>query len=138
MAVNAGDRKQGKMEVIVAAKSLAAYTIKICCNDNWFPVQYSNAITQKIIDSATNIFICCWTANNIKVPGEKAQERLRERNNLQTTAIRECNNLLALMQIAQEVFHLTSKRLKYWGDKTLYVRTLIGKWRESDSSRYSL
>ncbi|MDO4809971.1 MAG: hypothetical protein Q4A04_08440 [Eubacteriales bacterium] len=136
MSVNSGDRKHGKMEVLVAAKSLAAYTIKICCNGNWFPIQYNNAITQKLIDCATNIFICCWTANNIRV--DESAEKLKRRNDLQGDAIRDCNNLLALMQIAQEVFHLTTNRIKYWGEKTLYVRTLIGKWRDSDSKRLSL
>lgn len=136
MSVNSGERKQGKMEVIIVAKNLASYTIKICCNDKWFPVQYRDAITQKLIDCATNIFICCWTANNIRVEG--SPEKLKQRSMIQGEAIKECNNLLALMQIAQEVFHLTTKRIKYWGEKTLYVRSLIGKWRDSDSRRFDL
>lgn len=136
MSVNAGDRKQGKLEVLTAAKSLASYTIKICCNENWFPTKYRDAITQKLIDCATNIFILCWTANNIRFDG--SPEKTRQRNSLQGDAIRECDNLLALMQIEQEVFHLTTKRMKYWGEKTIYVRNLIGAWRDSDSKRTTL
>ena len=136
MSVNAGDQQEGKLKVLIMARSLASYTIKICSNARWFPPEYQTALTNRLIDCAISIFVYCNTANNIRVDG--SPDRLAERASLQANAIRECNNLLALMQIAQEVFHLTTKRLAYWGERTASTRQMRSKWRESDSKRFSL
>lgn len=136
MSVNEGDRKDGRLEVLVKGKKLASYTIRICCNEKWFPNIYKNAITDRIISIATDIFTKCWTANNIRV--ENNPEKAKRRCGLQTEAHDECNELLSLMQIAQEVFHLRTRRMKYWGELTVSVRNLISAWKERDSSRYNL
>lgn len=136
MSVNAGDRKEGKLEVLTKGRKLASYTIKICCNDKWFPQQYKDAITDRIVGIATDIFIKCWTANNIKVDNDPA--KARRRCELQTIAHDECNEMLALIEIAQEVFHLRAKRMKYWGEQIITLRNLITAWNKSDSERYSL
>ncbi len=132
MSVNAGDRKEGKLEVLTKSCRLASYTIKVCCNKKWFPEQYDTAITDRIVLLATGIFTKCWTANNIKADSiAKAEKRLK----LQADAHDDCNELLALIQIAQQVFHLRINRIKYWGKTILEVRGLISLWNESDSRR---
>ena len=136
MSVNAGDRIEGKLEVLVKARKLASYTIHICCNEKWFPQKYKNAIIDKIVNTATDIFIKCWTANNILVNGDK--EKAIKRCRLQVEAHDDCNNLLAMIEIAHEVFHLTSKRMKYWGELIIAVRNLILAWNKSDSKRFDL
>lgn len=133
MSVPQGQRSQSKLEVIVMARHLAAYTIKITKNQNVFLPEYNNGITNKIIFTATSIFIGCWTANNIYVT--KKTDWI-ERCELQQQAARDCNNLLALIQLAQEVFHLKTKRIRYWSEKTIAVRNKIRSWNESDSKRY--
>lgn len=134
MSVNAEERGHGKLEALVKAKGLASYTIKICCNPKVFTSQYYNAITFKLISIATQIFIDAWTANNIRVDGDR--EKASERNRLQRKAIDGCNNLLPLIQIAQEVFHLRTKRIEYWGRRILEVRTMLKAWEESDIKRF--
>lgn len=134
MSVPASKRGQGKLEVLVDAKKLASYTIQICCNEKVFLPQYKNAMTDKIIATATNIFVYAWTANNVLVSGDP--ERFKYRQDLQTKAAEECNNLLALMQIAQDLFHLKTKRIEYWGRNTIEVRRKIRSWRESDRKRF--
>ena len=67
----------------------------------------------------------------------KSADDLAERRHLQERAARNCNNLLALMQLAQKLFHLKLKRIKYWGEKTIAARNLIRAWKESDYKRYS-
>lgn len=133
MSVPEGKRGTNKFEVLLKARDLCVYTTQICTNTNVFLPQYQNALTNKIIQSATDIFVKCWTANNIRVVTE--EDKLNRRR-LQDEAHLECNNLLALMQIAQGLFHLPTKRIKYWGGKTLDVRVLISKWIEADSKRY--
>lgn len=117
------------------ARSLAAYTIKITKNPHTFPPEYNNGITNDIIHSAKVIYTNCWSANNIYV---REKQDWIDRCRLQEEAVRECNNLLALIQLAQEVFHLKTKRIKFWGEKTIGVRNKIRAWNDSDRLRYRL
>ena len=135
MSVPQGQRSHSKLETIVMARHLAAYTIKITKNQNVFQPEYNNGITNDIISSAKDIYIRLWTANNIYVTRKKDWD---ERCSLQESAARECNNLLALIQLAQEVFHLKAKRIKYWSEKTIEVRNKIRSWNDSDRKRYGL
>lgn len=131
MSVPELQRGEGKFEVLIKARNLTSYTLQICTNENVFRPQYQNALTNDIIREAKDIFMKCFTANNIMLNAEGIEGRKK----LQLEAIDHCNNLLALMQIAQEVFHLSSKRVKYWGNFTIETRNMIRKWIESDRKR---
>ena len=133
MSVPQSLRSESKLDVIIKARSLASYTIQITKNPKTFPPEYNNGITNRIIESATKIYMNCWTANNIYV---KSVEDLQERLWLQETACLECNNLLALIQLAQPIFHLKTNRIKFWGSKAIEVRNKIRAWNESDKKRY--
>lgn len=133
MSVPETQRTKGKLEVITKALELATHTIQITANENVFKPEYRHAITDKIITVATDIYVDCWTANNIKVV---SQTEWQARKQLQNTAARNCNVLLALMQIAQKLFHLDTKKVRYWGKLALETRNLIRAWREADQKRY--
>lgn len=136
MSVPESERSKGKLEAIVQALNLCVHTLQICKNQKVFLPEYNTAITNDIIHTATAIYMDCWTANNIMVRGDA--EKAAERKRLQTRAILNCNNLLGLMQIAQKLFHIDGKRIKYWGQMTIDTRNLIRGWRESDSKRYGV
>lgn len=133
MAVAEGERSQSKLEVIVKTLDLATYTIRITNNPKVFLPEYRSSLTDDIIRTAKDIYIDAWTANNVLV---KTADDWKIRKALQERAARNCNNLLALMQMAKSVFHLKSKRVKYWGEKTITVRGYIRDWRDGDSQRY--
>ncbi|MCD7828889.1 MAG: hypothetical protein LUG58_00440 [Clostridiales bacterium] len=140
MSVPEGKRGQRKMEVFTKANDLAIYTIKICSNQKVFLPEYQSAMTDDIIATAKDIFLLAWEANSIRVTDGNGQidpAKRRERKDLQERAIRKCNKLLALMQMAQRLFHLKTKRIKYWGQKTVDVRNLLKSWKESDTRRYA-
>lgn len=134
MSVPVNKRAKGKFEVLVKARELAKYTIEITKNTKVFKPEYQTALTDDIIRTAKNVFIKCWTANNIRV---NTKEQAEERNRLQYEADQDCNNLLALIDLAKVIYHLKSKRIKFWAEKTIVARTLIREWRTSDSKRYS-
>ena len=135
MSVPRSERSSNKMfGVLLMARKLASYTITITKNQTTFPPEYQYGITNDIITCAKNIFLYCWTANNIRVNNDPKQWERRKA--LEEKAALECNNLLALMQIAQEVFHLKTKRIRYWGKKTIETRGRIRSWTESDMKRY--
>lgn len=118
------------------ARLLAIHTIKICNNKNIFLPEYQNAMTDKIISVATNIFVNAWGANNIKVDNDP--ERWRNRHRSQELSVNECNQLLGLIQIAKTLFHLKSKKVKYWGELTIKTRNYLQKWKESDVKRFGM
>lgn len=138
MSVPESKRTTGKLETLVKAKSLAAYTLQICSNEKNFPPQYRPIITDEITTLAKKIFLEAWTANNInvKVDAQGAALRWAKRKDLQTQAIGDSEKLLVLIQIAQETFHLSSKRVKYWGERVLEVLRLLRGWKKADCSRY--
>lgn len=118
------------------ARQLVIHTIKICNNKNIFLPEYQNAMTDKIVEVATDIFVNAWGANNIRVDNDP--ERWRNRHNLQELSVNECNRLLGLIQIAKTLFHLKSKKVKYWGELTIKTRNYLQKWKESDVKRYGM
>lgn len=133
MAVAEGERSQSKLEVIVRALDLTTYTIRITNNQKIFLPEYRSSLTDDIIRTAKDIYIDAWTANNILV---KSADDWKMRKALQERAARNCNNLLALIQLAKTIFHLKSKRVKYWSEKTIDVRGYLRSWRDADSKRY--
>lgn len=134
MSVNESERGKGKFDVLIKANDLAVYTIRITKNPKIFLPEYQTALTNDIIHTAKEIFTKAWTANNIRVSDES--RNWLERKKLQQEAARECNNLLALIQIAKPLYHLTSKRVKYWGQKTIEVRQALRDWNTGDAKRY--
>lgn len=120
-------QKGNKVELVGKIKT-GHYTGKI------FLPEYQTALTNDIIHTAKEIFTKAWTANNIRV-GDEPRNWL-ERKKLQQEAARECNNLLAFIQMAKPLYHLTSKRVKYWGQKTIEVRQALRDWNAGDTKRY--
>lgn len=134
MSVPAGRRKENRLEVVMQARALAAYTLKITSNQNVFIPDYDEAVKSKIQDSALTIFLNLMDANNIRV--DDNVEKWKERDKLQKDAATACNTLLNLIYLAQTVYHLRASRIKYWSESVLSVRGLIRKWNHSDCTRY--
>lgn len=130
MSVIKAKRGELKLEVLSKARELSVYTIKITSNENVFTKEFQIPITNDIIKTSKDIFLHLFEANNVNL---KTDYELR--NSLMKEAIRECYNLLALMQIAKPIFHLSSKRIKYWANLTIDVRNMTRRWIESDKNR---
>ena len=136
MSVRVKDRKENKLEVFLKALDLLKYTLKITQNEKVFKQEYKEPIVDDIIETVKNIYIDAWDANNVMVRAGDV-DAWKIRRQLQLKAARECNRLLALIDIAKSVYHLDGKRVEYWIGKVLDTRELIRKWNESDSKRYS-
>lgn len=79
MSVPEGQRGKGKFTVLTKANMLSIYTVKICCNKKVFIPEYQHALTDDIIRTAKDIFIHCWTANNIRVGKDEEKRKERRR-----------------------------------------------------------
>ena len=134
MSVPAGQRKENRLEVVMQARELAVYTLRITSNKNVFIPDYDESVKLKIQDSALTIFNNLMDANNIRVDDNIG--RWQERDKLQRDAAKACNTLLNLIYLAQTLYHLRASRIKYWSESVISVRGLIRKWNHSDCTRY--
>ena len=132
MSVPADQRSEGKLLVAERAKGLAAYTLQITKNPKVFLPAQADGFTNEIRKLAIDIYIKIWTANNIYV---RTATEAEERQRIQRSARQDCNRLLPLIGIAGKVFHLSKKRMKYWGGWVIEVRNRIQAWEDGDRKR---
>ncbi len=134
MSVPVSRRNENQtLKTLLLTMDLAYYTVKICCNENVFLPKYRNAVTDDLIRLAKDIYINCRTANGIRVSTE---EDLKLRCGYQLKAKADCDTLIAELDIAKRVFHLSGRRIVYWAGKTMECREYIMRWRESDIRRF--
>jgi len=132
MSVPENERTVGRLDVNTKALNLCVYTLRITANPKVF-IQDQDAFTQKIRDVATDIHLLCWEANNVNVC--KSMERYKTRIELQARAIDKCNSLCALIEIAKPLYHLATRRVVFWTDRTVKLREMIINWKNSDIKR---
>ena len=134
MSVPEGQRHEGKLIVHVKARELSVYTVTILSNEKVFNPEIDQEVVSRLKNCAYDIFAKAWTANSIRAETNAINRNMRYR--LQEESILLCDEMLAYIGIAKSVFHLKTKRCKYWGNKVIEVRTLLQKWKESDVKRY--
>lgn len=127
-------RHKGRLEVHVEAQSLASYTAEILKNKNIFDPETDQVLIDRIRDCAYDIYVKSWQANKIRAETNEINHAMRYK--LQEEAILLCDELHACIGIAKKVYHLRSKRMKFWSGKIMEVRKLLQAWKESDVSRY--
>ena len=132
MSVPVPKREHGELEINSQARALTVYTLKILENEKWFPRTQAGFIS-RLSECAIDIQALCWEANNIRV--DEDESRYRRRLELQDVAAERCNRMQMLIETAKPLFHLESRRVRYWVTMTVSLRNAIRKWRESDSKR---
>lgn len=132
MAVPADARGEGRLSVNTQARALAAYTLTITRSEKWFPEDQKDYV-QKIRDAALEIYILCWRANNINVG--KSWRRYERRLALEADAADLCNGLQAMIELAKPLFHLRSRRARYWVKMVTDLRGQIRNWYQGDMER---
>ena len=93
-----------------------------------------DSLTRRVREQAYQIYILAHTANEINVNREP--ERANERLWKQTQAISLCEEQLATIQACRKRFHLSYKKIKFWGDKVIKVRDSLKAWHTSDKGRF--
>lgn len=138
MSVPVGEREDGKFTLPVKAEYLARYTLEITKNENVFLPEYRERVTDLIVTHAMEAYLEIRDANDITVRvGTRYQERdWIERREHQKKAVMHCRRLLWLIDMAHRVFHLSSKRVKYWSTMVINVRNRAQSWMNSDEERY--
>lgn len=138
MSVTVDQREEGKFSLAVKAEFMASYTLEITANENVFVPEYRRGLTDDIVETAKNIYLGIREANDVTVRmGTRFQLKdYTDRNELQREALRNCKRLLYLIDLAHRRFHLSSKRVKYWGKLVKNVKDRIHGWIDDDTERF--
>lgn len=130
MSVPKSLRGESKLEVLTKSRELAAYTVKICSNENNFPKRYRWCVTQDIVQCAVDVTKYVAMANSIYVVND---DDYRLRRKYQQEALANVSAMLNLISIARDVFqNIDGRRLTYWAEKAMEVQNLIRTWKKSD------
>ena len=132
--VQKDSRREGKLALAVLARTHAKYVMQITSNPKIFDQRYYHAITVDLIRTSKDIYRSIWAANNTPV---KSKTDYAARRKYQVRAVMLCNTMLADIEIAQSVFHLKGKRMRYWAGMVMEIRNKARAWIESDAKRYS-
>ena len=127
-------RYKGRLEVHVKAQELATYTAVILKNEKIFDPNVDKILIDRMRTCAIDIYVKSWQANKIRAETNQINRNMRYK--LQEEAILTCDELHACIGIAKKLYHLHSKRMKYWSGLITEVRQLLQAWKESDVSRY--
>jgi len=133
MSVPASQRKPSRLEVLIRTRELAIHSLKILANEKVFKPEYASTIGEKLASTALAVHELAWEANSIRIDSCEAPRRLL----LQVEALRACEVLLSLIDVAHFVYHLPLKRVHYWGKLVVHARKLLTRWKDSDSRRIS-
>ena len=91
-------------------------------------------LINRIRNCAYDIYAKSWSANKIRADTNAINRIMRY--NLQEEAILLCDEMHAYIGIAKQLYHLRSRRMKYWSGLIMEVRKLLQAWKESDVNRY--
>lgn len=147
-----GQYKENAFTPVVNAMELCDYVFTITDNAKKFP-EYTvtkrkfrdnsdfiilqmreDSIVNKVRQQAYDIYMEVFTANEINL--KRQPYRKEERLQKELHAIQLCNEHLATIQLCRRKFHLSNKRIKYWGGKTIDLRGIIERWHDSDRDRF--
>lgn len=125
--------RRGDLTVIVKAKEMVIYTLRITNNEKNFPKRYRLSVVNKIQDKAFEIVTCLIEANEI-YPRTKAELQYRQMRQRQAMAY--CRSLMAMVDICKELFSLSSDKVAFWAKSVFEVRTLTAAWFRKDEERF--
>ena len=137
MSVPVNERTHGKLEAYTKAYELCTYTLKITKNKKIFTEEYQETLTDKINETALEIFMLCGSANEEPVRSAGDFQHFQNRVQFQQMAWVRCGDLKRLILLAKPIFHLASKRVVYWTTLTADTRNLIKGWMDADIKRFT-
>ena len=130
MSVIKSKRSTSEMEFLYNARQLHIHTIRKVAN---FPKRYTFYVGQPIAACATRIHECVKCANSI-YPLNQHEVQIRRDYFLRANA--ELNNLVSLIEVANELFGIDMDAMKYWMDMVEYEIRLVKAVMKSDRERY--
>ena len=105
MSVPKDKRIKGQLAINTAARQICTHVLTIVGNEKNFPTD-QQWFLNRLRETALNIDLKCWRANNIYVNSEADYHN---RSSLQKEAGDDCTDMLELINISKSLFHIDRK-----------------------------
>lgn len=128
MSILDGDKD---FKILVKAKDLASYTLKITDNAKRFPKKYRFTFVNRMQDLSLDIYELINTANELNTNDNVA---LAQRLRIQNKAITKCKSFLFLINLCYEndKIALNEKQAIAWARYVVDVKNMTIKRRNQD------
>lgn len=117
------------LKVILKAKELTVHTIKVTSNCKKFPKKYRFTLCDRMQNKAMTIYELLLEANRTHL-----SNRLL-RNELQTKAILNCDELLFYIELCLQLNIIESSSAEYWSKLVSDIKFMTIAWRTKDKER---
>lgn len=117
------------LQVIVKAKKLTVHTIKVTSNSKKFPKKYRFTLCDNMQRKAMSIYELLLEANRTLI------NNASERNELQTKAILNCDELLFYIEMCLELEIIQPNSAEYWSGLVSDIKHMTIAWRTKDKKR---
>lgn len=135
MSVRAGDRTQGKLEVLNLAMNLCTHTLRLCKNEKYFPKSQRWLFTSKLANEAVSAMTNIRKANATLLDGDEDHYKLRK--TYQAEAHANLGALYALIDVAFNMgTGLDSGQVEYWTGLVRDTDEKLKAWIRSDKKTY--
>lgn len=126
--------KNNEFLLLVKAKDLAKYTIKITDNPKRFPKKYRFTFVNRMQDMVLDIYELINTANELNANDKQA---LTERLRLQNQAITKCKTMLFLIDLCleNESISLNNRQAEIWSKYVCNVKNMTINWHVKDKAK---
>lgn len=117
------------LRVIIKAKELTVHTIRITSNCKRFPKKYRFTLCDRMQNKAMTIYELLLEANRTYLSNKVV------RNELQTKAILNCDELLFYIELCLELDIIQPNSAEYWSKLVSDIKFMTIKWRTKDKER---
>ena len=118
------------LKVILKAKELAEHTLRVTSNANRYPKKYRYSLVSDMQRNCMNIHNRLVEANRTDI-----RDYQRERLELQTQAITQCDELLFAIELSCELKIISKRSMEYWSKMVTDIKHMAIAWRTSDRKR---
>lgn len=122
-------QENNELKVIIKSKELAVHTIKITSNCNKFPKKYRFTLCDRTQNKSMNIYELLLEANRTRLTNKTL------RNDLQTRAILNCDELLFYIELCLQLNIIQSNSAEYWSNLVSDIKFMTIAWRTKDKER---
>ena len=122
-------QENNDLKVVIKAKEMAVHTIKITSNCNKFPKKYRFTLCDRMQNKSMNIYELLLEANRTHL------SNIASRNELQTKAILNCNELLFYIEMCLQLNIIESNSAEYWSKLVSDIKFMTIAWRTKDKER---
>lgn len=121
---------ESDLQVILKAKDLCEHTLRLTSNCNRYPKKWRFTLVDKMQNAALDIWKYLHEANRTDL-----KCYARERSELQTKAITNCDALLFYIELSHKLNIINLKSMEYWSKMVTDVKRMSIAWRTKDKQR---